>query len=272
MAMCLTRRRKNTVSGVSGAAGAAAFVGGSGGTTGSSRTYEGKSYAGTAHDSPTMVPVPLGSADSFGNRASQYPASFAGTADPYRDSLNMPSLPNAMPTNPGYGQPLSQYGGGSQYGMHDASVSQYGHPSNHTSYSPYDAQHASTASALAAATAAAAAGGAHLPYPGENSSNPAESRPPTVLPSAPQSFLAAPGQVVLSYAGAGASAVPDSSVGLSFCEDFSCSDLLFFKAGSSSSRSDVYTTKPSDASDEKRRLALAYRSEEEVDEPPPEYS
>jgi len=124
-------------------------------------------------------------------------------------------------------------------------VSQYGPDQNYTSYNPWDPP------AMTGAAAAGAYAGANSIGGKRDSSNYQISRPPGSVPPVRVNPYLAPGQVILSYGGSVAASET---------------------AGSSSSRSDVYTTKPTNASEEKRRLALASRAEEEPEEAPPTYS
>ncbi|KAF8828061.1 hypothetical protein F5879DRAFT_38355 [Lentinula edodes] len=255
-AVCLTRRRRNQANRpfITGAAGAEAFVGGAGRT---SRKFGGKSYASAAPDSPTMVSIPLGSPESFGNNANQNPNSMSyysqGNSSTTSAAYQNDHPRNAISSFSGYGQPVpgSQYGEGLQlYGQPDKGShrsSQYGSDRPYSSYN--------SSSAMASGVAAAATGGAHvgasLPGVANGSGNMADSYGAFGGPNPhTDPFLAAPGQIVLSYGGAAS----DSG------------------AGSSSSRSDVYTTKPLTAAAEKRRLALAHREEEQEEEAPPSYS
>jgi len=227
---------------MSGAGGAAAFVGGAGGTVGSSRTFEGKPYAGAP---------PLGSPDSFGNSPNQNPNTMsyysttnsfstagaagvgaglgAGGAHQYANAA--PHM-NTMPSFSEQGQPGAQYGPDQRY----------------QSYNPWD-----HSSAMASVAAAAAAGGAYTSSNSDvgNRKSSYQAPPAGTGPAVGTNSFSAPGQIVLSYGGS--NVAPSET------------------AGSSTSRSDVYTTKASDASEEKRRLALAYREEEEQEEAPPTY-
>ncbi|KAJ4495353.1 hypothetical protein C8R41DRAFT_290300 [Lentinula lateritia] len=261
---------------MTGAAGAEAFVGSARRT---SRKFGGKSYASAAPDSPTMVSIPLGSPESFGNNVNQNPntmsyhsqGSSSTTSAAYQDHPR-----NAMSSFPGYGQPVpgSQYGEGLQlYGQPDKGShrnSQYGSDRAFSSHNPWD-----SSSAMASGVAAAAMGGAHLgsslPHHGvvNGSGNMADSYGAFGGPNPhTDSFLAAPGQIVLSYGGAAS----DSGVRYFHPIFPSSHSRILSQAGSSSSRSDVYTTKPLTTAAEKRRLALAHREEEQEEEAPPSYS
>lgn len=272
--MCLTRRRRNQANRpfITGAAGAEAFVGGAGRT---SRKFGGKSYASAAPDSPTMVSIPLGSPESFGNNANQNPNSMSyysqGNSSTTSAAYQNDHPRNAISSFSGYGQPVpgSQYGEGLQlYGQPDKGShrsSQYGSDRPYSSYN--------SSSAMASGVAAAATGGAHvgasLPGVANGSGNMADSYGAFGGPNPhTDPFLAAPGQIVLSYGGAA------SDSGVSYFHPIfpSRHSRILSQAGSSSSRSDVYTTKPLTAAAEKRRLALAHREEEQEEEAPPSYS
>lgn len=233
--ICITRRRRNGQNhGNRSISGAA----GASAFTGA----EGKAASAELLNMP--LSASLNSPASFGNSLNQRPNTYYSEANSFStagaagvgagfDAAHQLYANAAPRTNT-----MSSFSGYSQ-----PPVSQYGPNHSYTSYNPWDPP----------AMAGEAAAGA---YAGANSVGKRDSNyrlaaaPESVHPVRANPYLA-PGQIMLSYSG---SAAPSQT------------------AGSSSSRSDVYTTKPTYVSEEKRRLALASRSEEEPEEAPPIYS
>lgn len=251
--ICITRRRRNGQNhGNRSISGASAFTG-----------AEGKAASAELLNMP--LSASLNSPASFGNSLNQRPNTYYSEANSFSTAgaagvgagfdaahqlyANAAPRTNTMSSFSGYSQPP---------------VSQYGPDHSNTSYNPWDPP------AMAGEAAAGAYAGANS-VGGKRDSNYRLAAAPESVPPVRANPYLAPGQIMLSYSG---SAAPSQTVSINYNSHF-CGVLLrisYYQAGSSSSRSDVYTTKPTYVSEEKRRLALTSRSEEEPEEAPPIYS